>query len=65
MLKMVEHFDSKHHVILEALYGFIEDYPEKPTKWDAVNFCIGYFGAVDADHIDVIHYLVRQNEIAD
>ena len=54
---------GRQHTILKALYGFIEDYPDTPNRWDCVNFCIGYFGNVNADHIEVIQYLLRQEEI--
>lgn len=49
--------------ILNALLGFIEDFPDHTNRFDCVNFCVGYFGNVGPDHIEVINYLYRMDVI--
>lgn len=33
------------------------------TRWDCVNYCIGYYGKVDANHVKAIQALVKEGVI--
>lgn len=49
--------------ILDNLIKYSEMFKTKPDRWEVVNYCIGYYGAVTAEHIEVINYLARNGHI--
>ena len=46
--------------IAQVIMYYAHEFDFTPTCWDAVNFCIGYYGRVDKYHIEVITNLASK-----
>ena len=53
------------HDILQVIMDYADSFTHTMTRWDAVNYCIGYYGGITKEHIEVINYLVRQGKLED
>lgn len=53
----------KVEAILLTVTKYAKEFSWKPDKWDAVNYCIGYYGSVNQDHIEAIHQAVAMGII--
>lgn len=45
--------------IVINLTGFASMFKYDVTRWDAVNYCVGYYGSVTNEHIEAIQHLVN------
>lgn len=46
-----------------VLSEYIQTFKWTPTRWDCLNYLIGYYGSIGAEHIEVITELTRAGKI--
>lgn len=63
---MKKEITPKQTLIFHTIYSYA--YSQRgyiPSKWETINYLIGYYGSVDADHVAAIHAAVREGVVGE